>query len=198
MHEYRVRQARLLGDSGALHVALRGMREAALDSGNSSAMLLAAAVYERTMRTQHPPPRPAAKLGQPATSELPLVGAFLQGDAQRALYMLSQYANGGECYLYWLKGGKLELAASLDKREPPAILERVLSALPVNDLDRPRDLSLSQETASGYTVVRLVDSADSCVALAALRGVRSGDIAIPAALISDIGRALSAGSGNPA
>ncbi|HET8934732.1 MAG TPA: AAA family ATPase [Polyangiales bacterium] len=194
MHEYRVRQARLLGDSGALHVALRAMREAALDSGNSSAMLLATAVYERTMRTQHPPPPAAAK---PARSELPLVGAFLQGDAQRALYMLSQYANGGECYLYWLKGGKLELAASLDRREPPATLERVLSALPINDVERPRDLTLSQTSVSGYTVVRLVDSADSCVALAALRGVRSGDIAIPSALISDIGRALSAGSRDP-
>jgi hypothetical protein len=204
MHEYRVRQARLLGDRPALHAALQSMREAALASGNPSAMLLAAAVSERSART-HSSPLPPPKLAEPETSsvthsEEAFVEAFLQAEpllerrAQRALYMLSQYASGGECYLYWPKDGALEFAASLDKREPPASLERLLSALPANDLDTPREVSLSQETASAYTLLRLIDRADSCVAIAALRGAHSGETAIPSSVLADIGRALTAGS----
>jgi len=195
MHEYRARQAKLLGDQAALHTVLQEMREAALASGNPNAMLLAASLSERNARLQ-PSALPRAQKVEPMTSsvthsEQAFMGAYLQGErhpegrAQRALYMLSQYASGGECYLYWLKGGALELAASLDKREPPASLERVLSALPVNDVDA---LTVPQETVNAYTVLRLVDGADHCIGLAALRGV----LAIPPALISDIGRALSA------
>jgi hypothetical protein len=195
MHEYRARQARLLGDQAALHAVLQEMREAALASGNPSAMLLAASLSERNARIQ-PSALPRARQVEPVTSsvthsEEAFMGAYLEGErhpegrAQRALYMLSQYASDGECYLYWLKGGALELAASLDKREPPASLERLLSALPVNDVDA---LTVPQETVNAYTVLRLVDGADHCIGLAALRGV----LAIPPALISDIGRALSA------
>ena len=57
------------------------------------------------------------------------------------------------------------------------LLERALSALPVIDVDAHRDVTLSHETAT----------------LAALGGVRSSDIAIPAALVADIGRALTVG-----
>jgi hypothetical protein len=198
MHDYRVRQARLLGDQAALQAVLQEMREAARASGNSSALLLAASLSDRSARTL-PSSLPRARQVDPLTagathSQEEFVGAYLQGErlperrAQRALYMLSQYASGGECYLYWLKGSALELAASLDKREPPASLERVLSALPVNDIE---PLSLTpQETANPYTVLRLVDADEQCIGLAALRGV----LKIPPALISDIGRALSASS----
>jgi hypothetical protein len=68
MHEYRVRQARLLGDPAALHAALQAMREAAVESGNSSALLLAAAVFERSVRT-HGSSLPPVK-SEPATSSV--------------------------------------------------------------------------------------------------------------------------------
>jgi len=203
MHEYRIRQARLLRDSAALDAAVQDMRDAALDSRNPSALLLAAAVSARNARTNSMPALPA-KRADPETSsvtrsEQAFVGALLEAEpiperrAERALYVLSQYASGGECYLYWHKDGALELAASLDKREPPASLEKILSALPANDMERPRDVSLAHETANVYTVLRLLDGAESCVGIAALRGVRSGDLAIPAELIADLGRALAVG-----
>jgi tetratricopeptide (TPR) repeat protein len=200
MHEYRVKAARMLGDRAALRAALQDMRHTALASGNASAILLADSVSERRARA-HSSPLPPAKTEAARThsithSEETIVTAFLRREhlpqrrAQQALHMLGQYASSGEGYLFWVKDGVLELAASLNQREPPVELEGLLSAIPVNDQVGQRSVSLSRDETSAYTVVRLWSASDHCVGIAALRGGTSRDQMIPDALIADIGRAL--------
>jgi hypothetical protein len=104
--------------------------------------------------------------------------------------MLGQYAGSGEAYLYWVKAGALELAASLDDRDPPEGLERVLSAAPANDQFQQR-IELPHDESQLYTIVRLGNAANGCVGLAALREVTGEHADIPEALIIDIGRALA-------
>jgi tetratricopeptide (TPR) repeat protein len=196
MHEYRVKVARLLGDRVGVLAALRDMREAALASGNPNAILLADSVQNRRTRSRSSPLPPAMLEAQEPDLETAsmtrahetVVTAFLRGEqdderrAQHALHMLGQYS-GGEAYLYWVKQGTLELAASLGQRDPPAGLERLLRALPANDQSE-------QQTLENFTIVRLLDAASACVGLAALRDTTS-DSEIPTALILDIGQALA-------
>ncbi|HET8933573.1 MAG TPA: hypothetical protein VFN67_09045, partial [Polyangiales bacterium] len=207
MHEYRVKVARLIGDrSGALS-ALNDMREAALASGNPSAILLADSVQDRRNRFRSSPLPPAkddARDNETASitrSDETAVTTFLRREqvlrrrAQHALHMLGQYASSGEAYLYWVKEGALELAASLDLRDPPAGLEGLLSAIPANDQVSQQTIELAQEDSQTYTVVPLYDEADSCVGLAALRDATSERADIPEGLIADIGRALAIACG---
>jgi len=200
MHEYRVKVARLIGDRSAVRDALKDMRDAALASGNPSAILLANTVSELRARARSSPLPPAKReIEQPATcsatrGEETVVTAFLRAEqlfqrrAQHALHILGQYASSGEAYLFWRKQGALELAASLDRRDPPAGLERALAELPAND--QHQVVSLSPEIGGTYTVVRLEDGS-SCVGFAAIRGGPTADTTIPDALIFDIGRALA-------
>lgn len=200
MHEFHVKIAKKLGDRAALRSALRAMRDAALASGNPNAILLAAAVSDRSARVDgiaaDAPTTPS--LISMSRSDETVAFAFLRAEnqlerrAEHALYLLGQYASEGEAYLFWLKDDGLELAASLDKRAPPAALERMLSTLPANDV---HTVSLLHDAAETYTVLRLVDSTKRCLGLAALRGVHSGNNRIPPALISDVGRALASGAG---
>jgi len=200
MHEYRVKVARLIGDRAAVQSALVDMRDAALASGNPSAILLADSVSELRARARSSP-LPPAKLAveQPETfsvtsGEETLVTAFLRAEqlfqrrAEHALRILSQYASSGEAYLYWIKQGALQLAASLDGSEPPTSLERLLSELPAND--QHQTVSVSPELGRMYTVVRLEDGG-SCMGFAAIRGGPTSDKTIPDALVSDISHALA-------
>jgi tetratricopeptide (TPR) repeat protein len=188
MHEYRVKVARMRGDRAALQRALREMRDAALTSGNPSAILLADAVANRRSAAGSSPPPPAAEPATKSTrSDEAVVTAFLKREqrtrrrAQHALHLLGQYADGGEGYLFFVKAGALELAASLDQRQPPSGLEDLLSALVGNE----QRVTLSRDV---YAVVRLAG-----VGLAALRCEDERAAEIPDSLISDISRGLRAG-----
>ena len=191
-----------IGDRSAVRDALKDMRDAALASQNPSAILLANRVSELRARARSSPLPPAKhELDQPETfsvtrGEETVVTAFLRAEqlfqrqAQHALHMLGQYAISGEAYLFWRKQGALQLAASLDRRDPPAGLERALAELPANDQHQSVPLSLSPEPGRTYTVVRLEDGYN-CVGFAAIRCEPTADVTIPDALIADIGRALA-------
>ena len=194
MHEYRVKVARLLGDRIGVLAALTDMREAALASGNPNAILLADSVQNRRTRARSSPLPPAkVEAAEPETASMTradetVVTTFLRREqdeerrAQHALHMLGQYSSG-EAYLYWVKQGALSLAASLGQRDPPAGLEKLLSALPANNQVGP-------QTVERFTIVRLVDAAAICVGLAALSD-NTNTTDIPEALVLDIGRALA-------
>ena len=201
MHEYRVKVARLIGDRAAVRTALKDMREAALASENPSAILLAHSVSELRARARSSPLPPTTNtIEQPETfsvtrAEETVVTAFLRAEqlfqrrAEHALRILGQYAGSGEAYLFWMKQGALELAASLDRRDVPAALERALAALPAND--QYQTLSVPQELGHKYTIVKL-DGGDGRVGLAAIRGgLTFSEKTIPDALLSDIGKALA-------
>jgi hypothetical protein len=201
MHEYRVKVTRLIGDRAAELAALQDMREAALASGNPSAILLADSVQNRRTRARSSP-LPPARVATPDPHTLSMtslnetvVTEFLRQEhepqrrAQHALHMLGQYASSGEAYLYWVKQGTLELAASLDQREPPSALEALLYAIPANDQLNSQQVKL---TAQAYTVVPILSDQDSCVGLAAFRDANGMSAEIPATLLADIGRALAA------
>jgi hypothetical protein len=208
MHEYRVKMAQLIGDRPGVVAALKDMREAALASGNPNAILMADSVQNRRTRSRSSPLPPAnVATAEPETTSLTasnetVITTFLRREqglrkrAQHALHMLGQYASSGEAYLYWRKQGSLELAASLDERDPPAGLEGILSALPANDQLSHQTIELNEDAPKTYTIVWLTDAADSCVGLAALRDAVSDRANIPEALIVDIGRALADASGS--
>ena len=204
MHEYRVKVARLLGDRAGLLAALQDMREAALASGNPSAILLADRTHELARRRNSPLPAASGEPGSSAMTtraEETAVTVFLRQErglarrAQHALHMLGQYSSTGEAYLYCVNARGLELAASLDRRDPPAGLEQLLAALSADAGLTRRTITLSGELT--YTVVGLSNASATCVGVAALReGEGPATAAIPDALLSDIGRALeSAQSG---
>ncbi|HTU62273.1 MAG TPA: hypothetical protein VMF89_27630, partial [Polyangiales bacterium] len=86
MHEYRVKVARLIGDRTAVRGALKDMRDAALASGNPSAILLANTVSELRARARSSPLPPAKQeVERPETfsvtrGEETVVTAFLRAE----------------------------------------------------------------------------------------------------------------------
>lgn len=99
-----------------------------------------------------------------------------------------QYGSSGEAYLFWMKQGVLELAAALDRRAPPSALERALAALPANAQGHQHTLALPQDLGT-YRVLRFASGDDGSIGFAAIRG--DSEVAIPEALVADIGRALA-------
>ncbi|HET8935441.1 MAG TPA: hypothetical protein VFN67_18465, partial [Polyangiales bacterium] len=198
MHEYWIKVTRLVGDRPALAAAIKDMRDAALASGNPSAILLADSVCERSKRARSSPLPPAnnespEKVSATTSSDETVAATFLQRQehvqrAQYALQMLAQYTISGEGYLFWLKHGEVELAASLAQRDPPTALARLLKAIPANDNFSQRSLNDGEQA---YVVVRLHDAAASCIGMAAFNVERSQEPSIPEGLIEDIGRALA-------
>lgn len=195
MHEYRLKAARLSGDRTSVRAAVQDMKDAALASGNPSAILLAATVSDLRVRARSSPLPPATcQLEVSETINETVVTAFLRGDqlfkqrAQHAIQLLGQYGSSGEAYLFWMNQGTLELAAALDRRTPPSALERALTTLPANTQQHQHTLALPQDLGT-YRVVQLESGDGSCMGFAAIRS--NTEDTIPEPLVADIGRALA-------
>ncbi|HKU39762.1 MAG TPA: protein kinase [Polyangiales bacterium] len=190
MHEYRIDVARSRGDRPALLAALVDIREAALESRNPTVIVLAdrLAAHREARSSPLPPPLGAAQQTQQQSETAMTV--FLRQEkqpedrARNALYMLGQYANTDEGFLFWSRDGRLQLAASLDGSAPSAALEFALAGVPANDGSSLRLVS----GEDGFRVYRLMDERSACVGLLVLREVDGVNLSVPSSVLAELGR----------
>ena len=201
MHEYRINVARNRGDRPALLAALADIREAALASRNPTVIALADRVASHREARSSPLPEAntPAPVAPPAAGETAMT-VFLRQEkqpehrARNALYMLGQYVNTGEGYLFWWRAGNLQLAASLDGNPPPTGLEASLGSLPANDGDAA--FAILAAPLGRFRIHRLIDEQSLCIGLVALREVEGMDVDVPSAVLTEIACLLGGVTGS--